>query len=36
MFRYLQITNDNLSLATKIQIEIFPKESAYKHYLYVV
>lgn len=36
MFKYVEITMDNLLLATKIQMELFPGESAYEHYLYAI
>lgn len=32
MFKYVEITNDNIELASKIQLKIFPGESAYIHY----
>lgn len=36
MFKYIEITNDNIKYATKIQMEIFPEESAYEHFLYTI
>ena len=36
MLTYIPITNDNINLATKIQQEIFPGESAYEHYRYTI
>lgn len=33
---YKEITNDNLLLATKIQMQIFPEESAYEHYKWLI
>lgn len=32
--KYIEITSENILLATKIQMEIFPEESAYEHYNY--
>ena len=34
--KYIEITDKNILLATKIQMEIFPEESAYEHYKYVI
>mgnify|MGYP003341250633 CR=1 FL=1 len=35
--KYIEITNDNLELATKIQNKIFVgEESAYEHYKYTI
>lgn len=36
MFRYVEITNDNLLEATLIQMKIYPNESAYEHYKYII
>lgn len=34
--KYVEITNENIIFATKIQMKIFPNESAYEHYKYTV
>lgn len=33
MLKYIEITKDNIDFATKIQLDIFPEESAYEHFL---
>lgn len=30
--KYVEITNNNIELATNVQMSIFPKESAYEHF----
>lgn len=34
--KYVPVTNNNLTLASKIQFEIFPNESAIEHFLYTI
>lgn len=34
--KYVEITSKNILLATKIQMKIFPEESAYEHYKYTI
>lgn len=36
MLKYVEITMENIEYATKIQMQIFPKESAYEHYKYTI
>ena len=36
MFNYIKVDKNNLMLATKIQMEIFPEESGYEHFLYTI
>lgn len=36
VFKYIQITNQNLEFATNIQMKIFPNESAYEHYKFAI
>lgn len=34
--KYVEITENNIDYATKIQMKIFPNESAYEHYKYAI
>lgn len=34
--KYVEIATNNIELAIRIQMEIFPNESAYEHYKYVI
>lgn len=34
--KYIEITNTNIDYATRIQMNIFPEESAYKNYKYAI
>ena len=36
MLKYVEVTINNIEYATKIQMKIFPKESAYEHYKYAI
>ena len=36
MLKYIEITNENIDFATKIQLQIFPNECAYNHYKYTI
>ena len=36
MLKYVEITNDNIEFATKVQMRIFPNESAYEHFKFTI
>ena len=36
MLKYIEITMENIEYATKIQMQIFPEESAYEYYKYAI
>ena len=36
MLKYIEITNDNIEFATKVQMKIFPNESAYEHFKFTI
>ena len=36
MLKYVEIINDNIEFATKVQMRIFPNESAYEHFKFTI